>query len=533
MADSDAKLKRRYYPEQDQAMPSVSPSASTAVPSQPISRHQGVPRYPSASCPRPLERHDQYVGEFASNGETPPAVGAQYTVVERGVSSPRFLRFTSSCCALDATTQKNTAIPLACIWQPFARQQEGEQPIPLIDSPPYRCTRCMAYANPFFRVIDIKKWQCNICGLTQDRPERFWSPGLNPELSCGTYEFVAPQDYMIRPAHSPIFFIVIETSAFSVGTLALPQLVLNSVKSLLDLFPEQQKSRVGVVSFGTELVFYKPNKKGEVVEVVVNDIMEPFVPDHPIALSFQLTDDRELIEYFFDAAADAMSVRQGPACLSLASVCSALNSLLSPTGGRALVFSSTLGTIGLNPLSPRDDAKLYSTEREKELFIPQAERYSTIGREAAENGVCFDIFSLGNFYQDVATISVLSSLTGGDMHYIPRFNPVEDNERLHFTIANILSRPQAFSPLMRARASNQLTIAEYIGHYTRKGPQEMVAGAIDADKTICILLSHDEKMVQGIPAHLQCAVLYVSLEGRWILRVFNGVVNPFNDLSEP
>lgn len=368
--------------------------------------------------------------------------------------------------------------------------------------------------------------------MAQERPERFWSPEHNPELTCGTYEFVAPQDYIIRPAQDPIYFIVIETTASSVGMLALPQVVLNSIKSLLDLFPFPQRSRVGVVSFGADLVFYRPSKKGEVVEIVVSDITDPFVPDHPNALSFQVLDDRELLEYFLDSVASAMSTRQASACLSMATVCSAMNSLLGPTGGRALIFSTMLGTLGLNPLSSRDDPKLYNTDREKEMFVPQVERYSTIGRDAAELGVCFDIFSLGNCFQDVATLSALSSLTGGDMHYIYRFNPAEDNERLHFTIANILSRPQAFTPLMRARASNQLTITDYIGHFTRKGPQEIIAGAIDADKTICIMLNHDEKMVEAISAHVQCAVLYASLNGRWLLRVFNGIVTPYNNISE-
>jgi len=535
MVDSDARLRgRRYYPEQEQATAPAQVSQMAPVntlPAREISRSQQVPRYPSASCPRPTERHDEYTGVHYSTGEAPPPVGAQYTCVERGVSSPRFLRFTSSCCAVDSNTQKNISVPLACVWQPFARQADGEQPIPLVESAPYRCTRCMAYANPFFKVIDVRKWQCNICGMTQDRPEKFWTPNLNPELTYGTYEFVAPKDYINRPASDPIFFIVLEATAFSIGSLALPQVVLNSVKSLLDLFPFPQRSRVGVVSYGTELVFYKPNKKGEVVEVVVADVLDPFVPDHPSALSFQVTDDRDLLEYFFDSVIAVLSSRQAPACVSMASVCSALNSLLAPTGGRALIFSSLLGTVGLNPLKARDDPKLYSTEREKELFTPQFEKYSAIGREAAEAGVCFDIFCLGSSYQDTASLSTLSSLTGGDLHYFPRFNPSDDNEKLHFTIANILARPQAFSPLMRARVSNQLSISEYIGHYTRKGPLEMVAGAIDADKSIAILLTHDEKMTQGNPAYIQCAVLYVSLEGRWLLRVFNGVVTPYIDLN--
>jgi protein transport protein SEC24 len=390
----------------------------------------------------------------------------------------------------------------------------------------------MAYANPHFKAIDARKWQCNICSLTQERPERFWNQELCPELNYGTYEFVAPKEYVARPAQDPIFFIVIETTASSVGTLALPQVILNSVKSLLDVFPFPQRSRVGVVSFGAELVFYKPSKRGDVIEVVVNDILDPFVPDHPSALSLQVTDDREIIEGFFDSLIVAMSTRQSSSALSMASVCTALTSLLAPTGGRALIFSTLLGTTGLHPLRPRDDPKLYSTDREKELLMPQAERYSGIGREAAEKGICFDFFLLGSSYQDVASVFALASESGGDVQYYYRFSPVEDNERIHFAIANILVRPQAFAPLMRARCSNQLSVAEYIGHYTRKGPMEMIAGAIDADKSICVMLSHDEKMTQGTPAYIQCAVLYASLDGRWLLRVFNGIMTPYLDISE-
>jgi protein transport protein SEC24 len=420
---------------------------------------------------------------------------------------------------------------LACVWQPFARHAEGEDPIPLIESSPFRCSRCLAYANPHFKTVDTARWQCNICGLTQSRPEKFWNPEASPELNYGTYEFVAPQDYFRRPAYPPIFFVVIETTTASVEALKLPEVVLSSIKALLDVFP--MKSRVGVVSFGAELVFYKPSKRGDVIEVVVNDVNDPFVPDHPEALSLQITDDRELTESFLDSVAVAMLARRSPASLSMASVCTAINSLLAPTGGRALIFSVLLGSLGIDPLRPRDDPKLYSTDREKELLVPQTERYRTIGQAAAENGVCFDIFSLGSSYQDTASLSALASLSGGDLLYYYRFSPTDDTERMHFAIANILARPQAFAPLMRARCSNQLSIDEYIGHYTRKGPMEMIAGAIDAEKSICVMLSHDGRMTHMVPAFIQCAVLYASLEGRWILRVFNGVVTPSSDISEP
>lgn len=62
-------------------------------------------------------------------------------------------------------------------------------------------------------------------------------------------------------------------------------------------------------------------------------------------------------------------------------------------GGRAVIFSTLLGTLGAKPLTMRDDAKLYNTDKERSLYTMQDESYFDLAREAADAGMAIDIFA--------------------------------------------------------------------------------------------------------------------------------------------
>lgn len=74
---------------------------------------------------------------------------------------------------------------------------------------PPRCLRCKAYVNPFSVFIDGgRRFQCNLCSHANATPDWYMSPlGLDgcrrdkfdrPELCCGSVEFLATKEYMVR-----------------------------------------------------------------------------------------------------------------------------------------------------------------------------------------------------------------------------------------------------------------------------------------------------------------------------------------------
>ena len=53
-------------------------------------------------------------------------------------------------------------------------------------------------------------------------------------------------------------------------------------------------------------------------------------------------------------------------------------------GGRILVFSSNINTIGVGALTVRDDPKVYNTEKEKVVLTPHNDHYIKLANECVQ-----------------------------------------------------------------------------------------------------------------------------------------------------
>jgi protein transport protein SEC24 len=526
-------LRGGYYAptvEQPQPVPTPSIQAPMGQP-QPAQIEQSTPtRIQSETLPRPLSLMDEYVGLFESNGTRPPPVNALYTVKDAGCANPRFLRMTCSSICPDSSSQNSLGVPIAAVWQPFAELDAGDDPLPVIESPPFRCTRCMAYVNPYFKFEDsARKCTCNICGLNQDIPQEFLqNRASKPELAYGAYEFVAPKEYYVRqPAHM-IYFFCIDISAVSVNSGLMAQL-LSSVKTIVDSVPVPARTEIGVMTFDTGLKFYKPNSlTAEIQEVVINDIKDPFVSEPASALTFNVSRDRQALESFLDKLIASVPAKASPQCVTLSTVASAMMTILESTGGRLLIFSTQLGVLGKDPLQNRDNPALYAGDKEKVLYNPVSENYTNLAKDCSQMGIAIDIFACPTHYIDIASLYPLACHTGGDIHFFPHFNPAIDAERLHYTLFRTLTRIQAFDIMMRARTSNGLAVDHYIGKYSRRGAAEMQAACVDSDKSVVVVMRHDEKM--DTEQYIQCAILYTSMTGVRLIRIFNSKITPTSNL---
>ena len=110
----------------------------------------------------------------------PPPATVPFVAYDQGNSSPKFARLTLNNIPASAQALAATSLPLGMIIQPLATQQEGEQPIPVLDfgqiGPP-RCTRCRAYINPFMQFkAGGNKVVCNMCTYPNDVPGEYFSP---------------------------------------------------------------------------------------------------------------------------------------------------------------------------------------------------------------------------------------------------------------------------------------------------------------------------------------------------------------------
>lgn len=143
-------------------------------------------------------------------------------------------------------------------------------------------------------------------------------------------------------------------------------------------------------------------------------------------------------------------------------------------GGLLTIFQTSLPTIGLGALKHREDSKLYGTDKEKTLFVPQDPFYRMAAEECVESGIGVNLFLFPSQYIDAATLGALPGLTGGDLFFHPRFDPVRDGKVLRAELSKVLQRETAYSVTMRIRCSNGASLS------SSSSPSVLCAGLTDS-----------------------------------------------------
>ena len=476
----------------------------------------------SESLPRPLQREDEYLGTFTTLGQLAPSPDSLFSVKEQGLSSPRFLRFSLNSIPIESSTCSTIGLPLAAVWQPYAEPQADDDPVQQVESLPFRCSRCFAYVNSFFKFVDSgRKCICNICGLSQDTPEVYMRDRASkPELFAGTYDFRAPAEYSNRPAQVPLYLFCIDTSAPALQ-LGLLQQVLSSIRAILDYIPIPENTLVGVLTFDTSIQIFKVSNNGELNEVIMTDSEDPFISESVAGCCYNVGNSRDKLEVMLEKLAEWNFANPSKQSLSVGALAYAVKEhMLKARGGRVIIITSQLGTVGKYALAPRQETKPVHSEKEK-AYMP-ADNYLALAQECCSEDICIDIFACTHQSVHIPSLAVLSTQTGGDLYYYPGFRNELDGERLYYQLARILTRPQCSQIAMRARCSNGLSVDFYVGKYKRKGPVEMEIACMDSDKSIVILIKYDEKLNEGQDYYVQCAMLHTTSTGDKLIRICNG-----------
>lgn len=142
-----------------------------------------------------------------------PNANSDFIAHDQGNASPRFCRLTLNLIPATTDLLASTALPLALLIQPLAKQKEEEEPVPVLDfgemGPP-RCRRCRTYINPFMTFVQGGgRFQCNMCLFPNNEvTSEYYSPvdmagfrvdrNQRPELTKGTVEFVVPKEYWAK-----------------------------------------------------------------------------------------------------------------------------------------------------------------------------------------------------------------------------------------------------------------------------------------------------------------------------------------------
>ncbi|XP_006004983.1 protein transport protein Sec24C isoform X2 [Latimeria chalumnae] len=487
-------------------------------------------------------------------GQAPPLITTNFLVKDQGNASPRYIRCTAYNFPCTSDMAKQSQVPLAAVIKPMAALPLDEVPPYIVDhgeSGPIRCNRCKAYMCPFMQFIEGgRRFQCAFCSCVTEVPPHYFQhldhTGKRvdyyerPELSLGSYEFLATVDYCKnnKLPNPPAFIFMIDVSYNAVKS-GLVNLICDELKTLLDYLPregsvEESAIKVGFVTYNKVLHFY--NVKSSLAQpqmLVVSDVADMFVP----LLDGFLVNNNEsrtvinsLLEQIPEMFADTRETETvfGPV------IQAGLEALkAADCAGKLFIFHSSL-PIAEAPgkLKNRDDKKLINTDKEKTLFQPQTSFYNNLSKECVAQGCCVDLFLFPNQYVDVATLGVVPFQTGGSLYKYTYFQVATDGERFLKDLHRDVQKVVGFDTVMRVRTSTGIRATDFFGTFYMSNTTDIELAGLDSEKTITVEFKHDDKLSEDSGALMQCALLYTSCGGQRRLRIHNLALNCCTQLAD-
>eukprot|EP00126_Sphaerothecum_destruens_P001938 Sdes_comp15376_c0_seq1m4250 len=484
----------------------------------------------------------------------PPLASTNFTCIDDGNASPRFMRFTMYNIPVTEELLAMSKFPLALLVQPLAETSHDEPSIPVVDmgpQGPIRCRRCKAYICPYFQFVDGgRRFSCNFCNFISEVPQDYFCNldhtgrrhdiDSRPELLHGSVEFVATSEYCARPPNPISYIFLIDVSYQSVQSGML-NVAVHGIRSFLDSLPVVQRpdssgdyhpQKVGIITFDKAVHFYNISSYlSQPQMLVVSDIEEMFLPVNE-GILVNVDESRHVIDDLLDKIQNIFSNSAEPEP-TLGSAIEGAVLALKDFGGKIIVFQSALSSgKGSGKLENRDNVRLMGTDKEKSLMNPQIEFYRKTAENCVEIGVSVDMFLFSNSYMDVATIGQLSSITGGELFRYPGFKPSVDGNQFVSDLTRIATRPCGYEALIRIRCSTGLRATEFYGNMFMRNASDMEFSGLDSDKCVAVRLKYDDKLEGQTSAFIQCAVLYTTWYGHRRIRVHNFSLKTCTQLSD-
>ena len=149
---------------------------------------------------------------------------------------------------------KKARLPLGVLIHPFKDLSH----LPVIQCTTIvRCRSCRTYINPFVHFVDQRRWRCNLCYRVNELPEEFLydpvsksygDPSRRPECKSSTIEFIAPQEYMLRPPQPAVYLFLLDVSRAALETGYL-RTFCDTLMDELDKLPGDGRTQVGFITY--------------------------------------------------------------------------------------------------------------------------------------------------------------------------------------------------------------------------------------------------------------------------------------------
>ncbi|KAF2687759.1 protein transport protein Sec24 [Lentithecium fluviatile CBS 122367] len=504
------------------------------VPVTPQTQQQAAPTqrnqlYPSDLVAQPV--HASEIDQPPPPINLPPNLAA--TPSPHANCPPPYIRSTLACVPKTHSLLKKSKLPFALIVQPYTSLHDDEAPVPVIDDQVIsRCRRCRAYINPFVIFLDHgHRWKCNMCNLTNDVPQAFdWDAAQQKsvdrwqrsELNYAVCEFVAPQEYMVRPPQPLVYLFLIEVGHPSLVN-GLCATISRIIAEALPRIPNADgRTRVGFIGFDTSLYYFSIPRDGsennEPSMLVVSDLDEPFLPT-PDNLLVTLSECMANVQNFLEKL-PAMFQDNPQSGSAMGSALRAGHRMTAAIGAKITVLSSSLPNAGFGKLENRERKDILGTSKEGSLLQTQNSFYKSFAVECSKNQVSIDMFLFSNAYQDVASLSNLPRYTGGQTWFYPGWNAArpEDAIKLAHEFTSYLSSEIGLEAVLRVRASTGLRMSAFYGNFFNRSSDLCAFPSFPRDQQYNVEVAIDETIARET-VFLQAAVLHTSCNGSRRIRV--------------
>jgi protein transport protein SEC24 len=421
---------------------------------------------------------------------------------------------------------------------PYTSLHDAEDPVPVCtDQVIARCRRCRSYINSFVTFVDTgHRWRCNICNLANDVPTSFdWDAATQqsvdrwqrPELNYAVVEYIAPQEYMVRPpeALTYVFLLDVSYSAVSSGLLAT---AARCILESLDRIPNvDRRAKLAFIAVDSSLHYFCiPQDDRDISEskmLVVSDLDEPYLPT-PEDLVINLFACRRNIESFLNKL-QLMFKDTTNQSSALGPALRAGHRLVMTTGGKITVLSASLPNMGIGKLEMREDKKALGTSKEGSLLQPGNTFYKSFAIDCSKQQVSVDMFLFSAGYQDVATLSYVPRYTGGQTYFYPGWNAARSEDAIKFAneFSSYLSAEIGLEAVLRVRASTGLRLSAFYGNFFSRSSDLCAFPAFPRDQGVVVEVAIDETLTRPYVT-LQTAVLHTTCNGERRVRVMTLVL---------
>lgn len=370
-----------------------------------------------------------------------------------------------------------------------------------------------------------------MCNLSNDVPQAFdWDAATQQtvdrmqrhELNHSVVEFVAPQEYMVRPPQPLVYLFLFDVSYAAVSNGMLATCARTILDSLGRIPNADRRTRLGFLAVDNSLHYFSIPKdeyeNGETNMLVVSDLEDPFLPV-PHDLLVSLTETRQNIEKFLQKLPDMFqSNHSNSSCMG--SALRAGHKLISALGGKIVVLTSSLPNIGNGKLEMREDKKLLGTSREGSLLQTANSFYKSFAVECSKNQVSIDMFLFSSQYQDVASLSNLPRYTGGQTWFYPGWHASRPEDALKFAseFSDYLSSEIGLEAVLRVRATTGLRMNAFYGNFFNRSSDLCAFPAFPRDQCYVVEVAIDENLNKNFVC-MQAAVLHTTCNGERRIRV--------------